>query len=201
MKHFLLCGLIFFSTINTAAGEVDLLGTFGWSRGGDTLTNINAAALEEDDLSSDDAKAFRAGNGIAIKLGAVYSPSDEFNDWEVQITFGWKRSKFSEDDANYSNFDDLEFSRFPLDIMGFYRFHILRFGAGLTYHINPVLGGDGLASQVDGNFDNSLGVILGVDIMIRNLFIVGLNYEIIDYRSSTEQVDANNFGLYAGIRF
>jgi hypothetical protein len=175
------------------AKRVSFVGTLGLNLGGDELpTDEDANEREENDM--------KAGDGLSFKLGVIVQPFVQYPDWEIQTTIGWKEvGEFNTDDDDDGDFST--FSRYPLDLMAFYKINKLRCGAGLTYHINPKLEGDKLPSDVDGDFDNALGFVMGVDYLIGNHFLVGANYEIIDYESDTEEANGNNMGVSIGFRF
>ena len=167
-----------------------LVGTLGINLGGDELPT------DEDEKESDE-NDINAGDAFGFKLGVIVQPLAQYPKWEIQTTIGWKgEGKFNTDDN-----DDGHFSRYPLDLMAFYKFNKLRCGAGLTYHINPKLEGDNLPSDVDGGFDNALGFVMGVDYLIANHFLIGANYEVIDYESDTEEANGNTLGVFVGFRF
>jgi len=165
------------------------VGTLGLYLGGDVLTT-------DEDAKKSDENNIRAGDALGVKLGIIVQPFVQYPDWEIQTTIGWKGGGIVSDDDDYK-----QFSRYPLDVMAFYKFSKLRCGAGLTYHFNPKLEGDNLPSDVDGDFDNALGFVLGIDYLIANHFLVGANYEIIDYESDTEKADGNSLGVFIGFRF
>ncbi|MGD9212011.1 MAG: outer membrane beta-barrel protein [Desulfobacteraceae bacterium] len=162
-----------------------LIGTMGISFGGDEFPSD-----EEDDEGH-----ISAGEAFAWKLGVVLQPHMLPPQWEIQVALGWKMEGEYEDDT------DGIFSRYPIDIMGYYKFNKLRCGAGLTYHLNPKYEGNNVPSNVDGDFDNALGLILGLDYQIGNHFLVGTNYEIIAYESATDTFNGNNLSISLGLRF
>lgn len=207
--------LIFLSIIfgeATAAGQVDIIGIIGLNGGGDTMVSLDD---EDEGNEWDSISDVRAGSYLTLKLGMIYSPSIDspkaqdidFQKWEIQASLGWQVNNIDNRRiGNHYNIDEgsdshTKFSNYPIDIIGFYKFHILRLGAGLSYHLNPGLESDELPPGLDGNFDNALGVIFEIDYLIRNLFLVGLTYEIVEYQNSSKTFSGNNLGAFVGIRF
>ncbi len=207
---------IFFANAE-AAGQVDVIGVIGLNGGGDTLMTVKDDEADEEDNEKWNSELLdiRAGSYLTLKLGMVYSPSNDspksqdidFQKWEIQTTLGWEvnnidnrrvGSNYNIDEGSTSH---ARFSSYPIDIIGFRKFHILRIGAGVSYHLNPKLEGNKLPVGLDGNFDNALGIIFEIDCLIRNLFLVGLTYEIVEYQSSSDTFSGNSLGAFAGIRF
>lgn len=198
MKYivFIFLGIIYSTT--ALAQPPDLIGTLGFGYGGDELI---ADSSEEDwELES----GIHAGGASSIKLGMTFLPLDSSPNFELQVTLGWKAESLHDylpGIFHIFNAGDARFARYPVDVIAFYNFHTLRCGTGLTYHINPKLSGGKVPSELDGDFDNAFGGMLQVDYLLRNLYLVGINYEIIKYKSATGSYNGNNISMFMGIRF
>jgi hypothetical protein len=76
---------------------------------------------------------------------------------------------------------DIEWTRFPLEALAFYRFPRVRVGGGLAYHMSPRLEGSGVVGGLDVKFKNALGAVLQADWRITEKIAAGLRYTILEY--------------------
>ncbi len=170
------------------AGDYDMLFQFGVDVGGDEL--FSATYTNGDTVNID------AGDLLQIGVGTTFQtlPS-RFPELETQLSVGYKF-----DAANATN-GDVDWQRFPVEVLEFYTTPAWRFGGGLTYHLNPTLKGSGVASSVAVDFDNALGIILEVDYVMGSAYIGG-RITSIDYTTSNTGVSAsgNSVGLTFGWR-
>ena len=160
--------------------------SFGLDFGGDTMVTVIYTDGHDNDIKAGELAYFNAG--VIIPNGT--------SDFETQFTIGWKFDKSSADNG------DVSFDRFPIEMLEFYKLGRFRFGGGLTYHLNPSLDGDGVASAIEADFDDALGFVLQVDFLFRQ-GSVGLKYTDIEYQveGSEVDVDGNSIGIVFGLRF
>ncbi len=171
--------------VASLAADVRPVVRIGFDFGGDKLAGATFT-----NGSTDTIKA-----GELIYLGAGLSVITDSKDIEVEATLSYKN-----DSINASN-GKIDWTRFPLDALVFYRMPKFRMGGGLTYHLSPKLSGSGVASNINGNFDDSLGFLLEGDYLVTQKVNVGLRYTNIKYKVSGASIDGSSIGITAGYRF
>lgn len=187
MSKLYLFALITF--LSFPAYAVDLVLEMGLHDGGDDLVTAT--------FSSGDSETLEAGGLYHFSVGAGF---DIAQDWVSRITFGIK-----EDSITASN-GDIKFTRYPIDALFLYRVDQWMIGGGLTYHTGVELDGSGLASPLNADFDDALGVILEVDYRFGKAYVGG-RYTIIDYDTvpsasvNAATVDGNSIGVVLGAKF
>ncbi|PCJ16450.1 MAG: hypothetical protein COB04_10865 [Gammaproteobacteria bacterium] len=161
----------------------------GLTVGGDELVTV--------EFEDGDDGTVEAGGFLLFGAGVKYR--FENSPLEVQTTVGYHF-----DSENAEN-GDVGFSRIPLDVLGFYNTGNHRFGAGITYHLNPELSMDFDSDvMVSGNgdsikFDNSIGLVADYNYLFGNNVAVGVRYTSIEYSSSrlAEDLDGSYIGITA----
>ncbi len=171
--------------VASLAADVRPVVRIGFDFGGDKLAGATFT-----NGSTDTIKA-----GELIYLGAGLSVITDSKDIEVEATLSYKN-----DSINASN-GKIDWTRFPLDALVFYRMPKFRMGGGLTYHLSPKLSGSGVASNINGNFDDSLGFLLEGDYLVTQKVNVGLRYTNIKYKIGGASIDGSSIGITAGYRF
>jgi len=171
--------------VASLAADVRPVVRIGIDFGGDKLAGATFT-----NGSTDTIKA-----GELIYLGAGLSVITDSKDIEVEATLSYKN-----DSINASN-GKIDWTRFPLDALVFYRMPKFRMGGGLTYHLSPKLSGSGVASNINGNFDDSLGFLLEGDYLVTQKVNVGLRYTNIKYKIGGASIDGSSIGITAGYRF
>jgi hypothetical protein len=171
--------------VASLAADVRPVVRIGFDFGGDKLAGATFT-----NGSSDTIKA-----GELLYLGGGLSVITDSKDIEVEVTLSYKN-----DSINASN-GKIDWTRYPLDALVFYRMPKFRVGGGLTYHIGPKLSGSGVASNVNGNFDDSLGFLLEGDYLVTQKVNVGLRYTNIKYKTGGASIDGSSVGITAGYRF
>jgi hypothetical protein len=155
--------------------------TLGVGTGGDKL-----AEVEYD--HGDDGEV--RGGGLLLAGVGVNHQFD--NNWEVQATLNYLY-----DGADADN-GDVSFTRWPIDLLAFYRAGNHRFGGGLTYHMNPEFEID-VDYVADGtvDFDDALGFVLEYDYFFTENLSLGVRGTVIDYEASDvdEEISGNSIGL------
>lgn len=131
-----------------------------------------------------------AGEGLYFAVGGLVPVNDD-GSFQAQFTLGIKTESSEADNGG------LEFSRWPLEAIGFYNFKYARIGAGLTYHINPSLEGEGVASNVQVDFDDALGAIVEVGFLF-NSFGIAYRHTEIEYTLSgaSNKIDGSSDGIH-----
>ena len=103
----------------------------------------------------------KAGEGVILSAGIDYRVNPAFS---LQASAGYHHSQISADNGK------LEFTRIPVELLGFYHFNEnWRLGGGVRYVSKPTLQGSGVASMPDFEFDSTTsGVIEAEYLMGRN---------------------------------
>ena len=97
---------------------------------------------------------------------------------------------------------DATINSIPLDGMLFLKVDALRFGAGLTYYLDPEakLCRAGLGCDIR-NFDDALGVAFELRHQISDIMFWGARYTSVDYKDQFDTFDANNLRFHFGMIF
>ncbi len=173
------------------ATSLELGGGVGgdFNAGADTLVT-----LEFDD---GDTQEIKAGNGISLFAagGAVFF--DEYrHQLQTSLSLGVKLSTMQP-----ASNADLTFTRFPIELLAFYRnddWHF-RAGGGPLLHVGNSLTGSGAASDIELQMDPALGGILQADLVF-DAWFVGMRYTALSYQLSgtDESAAANSLGVSLG---
>ena len=143
-----------------------------------------------------DNQTIRGGGLLYLAVGGIFptapvsSPS-----LETQVSVGWKF------DSSTAENGDVDWDRFPIELLQFHKTENWRFGGGLTYHLNPKLEGSGDASHIQADFDNALGYVVEVDYLTNEELMIGVRATFIDYEVNSVSVDGNSIGLLVGVRY
>lgn len=162
----------------------------GVTVGGDELVELEV----ENSFGRDSDEEIRAGELFLAAGGIAY----QINQFEVQATIGFYG------DGIFADNGDASFTRWPLELMAFWRFEYIRVGAGVTQHFNPQFELDidnGAKSDVD--FDDATGFLFQVEYLINDNISVGLRHTVIDYEIERRamQINGDNTGVVATYRF
>jgi hypothetical protein len=155
----------------------------GIDSGGDTLVTTFFTSGGTGDVE--------AGSGVYFALGALVPVSDD-GAVQAQFTIGLKS-----DSSGASN-GSVDFDRWPLEAIGFYTFKYARIGAGLTYHINPSLKGDGVANNIQADFDNAVGTVLEVGLIFGGSYGLAFKHTDIEYTATglSGKIDGSSNGIH-----
>ena len=153
----------------------------GYDTGGDTLVTVVFLGGETDKIKAN----------AGLFLGGGVSIVNDAKDVETEITLNYKV-----DDITAAN-GDVTWSRWPIDALVFYREPSVRFGGGLTYHLNPNLSGSGVVSGLNVNFKDALGFVLQVDWRMTEKLNLGVRYTALDYdvEGGGGSVKSNGLGI------
>ena len=173
------CCLFVFAAGSASALDTTLHYKLGYDTGGDTLVTVI--------FTNGDQENIKANRGLFF--GAGVSIVNDAKDVETEISLSYKI-----DDITASN-GDVTWSRWPLDLLVFYRLPSVRLGGGATYHLNPDFSGSGVASGLNVNFKSSLGYILQADYRINEKTNIGLRYTFLDYELEGSSIKAHSNGI------
>jgi len=167
------------------AADVRPVVILGFDFGGDNLATAQ--------FTNGSSESIHAGE--LFYLGGGVSVLNDSKDIEVQVTLSYKN-----DSINASN-GSIDWTRYPLDGLLFYRFPKVRVGGGFTYHLSPKLSGSGVANNVNGSFDDSLGYVVEADYLVTRKLTVGGRYTSVKYKIGGTSIDGSAIGVTAGFRF
>ena len=161
----------------------------GFESGGDELVTIDHDY--EGDYTID------AGDGFRFELGMAID--DPLGKIELQLLAGYKFDRDSADNGSIS------WSMIPLSAIGFVKMPKWKFGAGVTYHINPELDGSFGNDDIKDEFENALGAVIQVQYEPFDIFAIGLRATFIDYElkddNSIQTANGNAIGLIGTFKF
>ena len=170
------------------AADIRPLVKAGIEVGGNTIVT----AVFEDG----DTEEIKANEGVYLGGGAAFI--NDARDLEFQLTLAYKWALIDADNG------DIEWTRWPLEALAFYRWQRVRAGAGLAYHINPRLEGDGVVNGLDVKFKNALGAIFQVDWRITEAIAVGGRLTFLEYEAkspATGKFKSNGLGATFSMNF
>src|SRR6266705_354390 len=177
--------LVAAAVIPAASHAVDARPTLkaGFDFGGDTLVTVV--------FTDGSTKSINANEGLYF--GGGVSILSDSKDIETEVSLSYKFAGI-----NASN-GSVDRTRFPLEVLVFYRLPQFRLGGGLTYHLSPKLSGSGFASG-SLKYDDSAGYVLQADYLLQKI-TVGLRYTSLDYKLGGDSVKSNGAGITFGISF
>lgn len=170
------------------AAEIRPLVKAGIDVGGNTIVT----AVFEDG----DTEEIKANEGVYLGGGAAFI--NDAKDLEFQLTLAYKWALIDADNG------DIEWMRWPLEALAFYRWQRVRAGVGLAYHMNPRLEGDGVVNDLNIKFKNALGAILQVDWRITETIAVGGRVTLLEYEAKSPasgKVKSNGLGATFSMNF
>ena len=157
--------------------------------------DFGGEAIAEVVFTNGDRETIRANEGFYFGGGA--SILTEARTMEIELSANVKIGGVSGSNG------EVDWRRYPLEALWFYRFEKVRLGGGLTYHLNPKLDGSGVVGGIDTKFDDALGVVLQGDWRVNEGLTLGLRYTSIEYQvsGSSFKAKANGLGVTIGYRF
>lgn len=170
------------------AAEIRPLLKAGFDVGGDTI--VTAV------FTNGDREEVKANEGFYLGGGAAFI--DDPRNLEYHLTIAYKFAVI-----NASN-GDIEWTRFPVEALAFYRFPRVRLGGGLAYHVNPRLDGSGVVGGLDIKFKNALGLILQADWRITDKIALGGRFTMLEYDAkapASGTAKSNGVGVAFSINF
>jgi hypothetical protein len=164
---------------NSGLDKIGLVFNFELMTGGDELGYI-----QFDDGTKE---SVHAGSGVGFGAGVNYQLLPQV---KAEVTLNYLSDSVSGDTAGGDSIE-IDFTRYPVDVMGFYQHQKHSVGAGLTYHMSPSLSSG--SDNVD--FDAALGSILEYRYFFTPQFSVDLKMVNIDYEFKQVTFDGSSFGL------
>lgn len=175
--------IFFVCVISYSAQAIDFVLEGGLHAGGDTLVTAT--------FTDGSTETIDAGEGLSLAIGARFDIADNL---EMAITYGIKTAGISAQNGS------IDWTRNPLNAILLYKMDNWRFGGGLTYHMSPVLEGDGFAAgKVD--FEDALGTLIDMRYFFGESAYVGGRATFIDYKvkNGSTSVNGNSIGVIVGI--
>ena len=161
--------------------QTHLVTSLGLMDGGDKLATVKYRHSDDVDIN--------AGGLVLLGVGV----NQEFgNNWELQATLNYLGAG-----ADARN-GEVSFSRWPIEVLGFYHVGNHRFGGGLTYHVNPKFDVDfDYGPDETVNFDDALGAVLEYDYFFMPQLSLGVRGTVINYKSSDVDgtINGNSIGV------
>ena len=155
--------------------------------------NLGAETLLEIEYDDGSVQEIKAGNGVILSLaaGALFFDHQP-HQLETVLSLGLKYSTMQE-----ASNAGLDFVRFPIDLLAFYRNEELHFraGGGLAWYPSSSLSGSG-ELPIDQSFDAALGGIVQLDFVYEG-WSAGLRYTALRLTPSGTDVSvsANSLGV------
>lgn len=146
-------------------------------------------------FSDGETESIKANQGFYFGGGIVTS---FYRDLQLEVSLTFKYT------SAYGTSGEVDWTRYPLDALVFYRWSRMRYGGGLTYHFSPRLKGGGEAADVNVKFDNALGFVLQADYSITDQFTAGVRYTAIEYETSASPAAttrSSGIGVTLGVTF
>jgi hypothetical protein len=147
------------------------------------------------EFTNGDTERIGAHEGFYLGGGVAYLPTPNL---ELNLTAAYK---FATIEARNG---DIEWTRWPVDALAFYRWPRFRAGGGLTYHVAPRLDGDGAAEGLDVRFKNALGAVVQADWRITEHMFLGVRFTALTYKAKDpveEDARSNGWGIAFSYNF
>jgi hypothetical protein len=154
----------------------------GYDFGGDTL--VTAV------FTNGSTQSIKANDGLFV--GGGVSILNDAKNLQGEVTLS---VKYESIDASNGS---VEFTRFPLEALVFYRESQFRLGGGVTYHLSPKVKSSGVVGGLSIDFKDALGVVLQADYRVWREMAVGLRYTILEYKTASGPAGtakSNGFGV------
>ena len=184
----LIAALAASAALGVQAADVRPLIKAGVDVGGDTIVRVR--------FTNGDTEEIKANEGVY--LGGGVAIINDAKDWEYHVTLAYKLAVINADNG------DIDWTRVPLEGLAFYRLPRVRFGGGLTYHINPKIEGTGVVGGLDIKFKNALGAIAQVDWRITEKIALGGRYTLLEYDAkapASGSAKSNGIGITFSMNF
>jgi len=172
----------------SGAAEIRPMIKVGVDTGGDVLITQVFPDGEVETIKGN--QGFYAGGGVSV--------INFYKDLELEVSLTFKYT------TAYGSNGQVDWTRYPLDVLVFHRWARWRAGGGLTYHFGPRLKGEGDAAGVNIRFDNALGFVLQADYRITDYFTAGVRYTAIEYETSASPATttkSSGIGITLGMTF
>lgn len=179
MKRLLIMGVLLAMSAGAQA-EVGFFGSVGYNHGGDDLATII--------FTDGSSQTIKAGSGLALNLGLVHDFGG--TSFALQSTIGYLVENTSAANTN------ARFSRYPVEVTGFWRQADHRFGAGLVNHFSPTLDLDNLGGTLD--FDRASGFVIEYGYRMFSMRYTSIEYSVSGYSGG---IDGSGIGIFYSTGF
>lgn len=144
-------------------------------------------------FTNGDTEKLKGGGLFTVSAGVGFDVTEKA---EARLMAGVKLDTIEAENGS------AKFVRFPLEAIYMYRStEEISVGGGLSYHLNPKVSGDGIASPVGAKFDNALGFVLMLDYALPTNVYFGAKFTKIDYEIQGDSFSGNSIGVTVGYRF
>lgn len=171
--------------VSVSSHALDIYLQGGLHFGGDDLVIVP--------FTNGDSQTIKAGELLSLSAGVGFGVAENL---ESRFMAGFKLDSVDADNGS------VDFFRYPLEALLMYKAsEKVSIGGGLTYHLNPGISGDGVATGVDFDYDNALGFVLEFDYLLSTGGYFGAKLTSIDYEAAGVSVSGNSIGGILGIHF
>ncbi len=174
------------SPLGSRAVEVKPVFKGGADFGGETLATVT--------FTNGSSESIKANEGFYIGGGASFLLDSK--DIEIETTLSIKYTS-----AGSGTNQEVTWTRFPLEVLAFYRMPKFRLGGGLTYHLSPKLKASGTLANFSVNVDDAAGAVLQADYFLTRKFTLGGRYTILEYKANGVPAKSNGVGITFGFIF
>jgi len=187
LKSFTTLALVIAAAAPLGSHAVEVKPVFkgGIDFGGETLATVVFTNGSSESIKANEG--FYFGGGASILLDS--------KDIEIEPTLSYKYTS-----AGGSN-QDVTWTRFPLEVLAFYRMPKFRLGGGLTYHLSPKLKASGALANFSVKVDDAAGAVLQADYFLTPKFTLGGRYTILEYKANGIPAKSNGVGITFGFIF
>ena len=153
--------------------------------GGETIATATFSSGSTESIKANEGVYFGGGVSILLDSKAI----------EIETTLSYKYTSITASNG------DITWTRYPLEVLAFYRMPKFRLGGGLTYHLSPKLKASGAAGSFNVTVDDALGVVLQADYLFTPKFSVGGRYTILEYKANGVPAKSDGVGITIGFSF
>ena len=172
-------------SLGSHAVEVKPVMKGGADFGGETIATAT--------FSNGSTESIKANEGAYLGGGA--SILLDSKDIEIETTLSYKYTSITASNG------DITWTRFPLEVLAFYRMPKFRLGGGLTYHLSPKLKASGAAGNFNVTVDDAAGAVVQADYFLTRKFTLGGRYTILEYKANGIPAKSNGVGVTLGFIF
>ncbi len=173
-----------------SAGAAKAVDTHGMMKVGIDFGGNNVFSIG---TSTGDTDTIKANEGFYIGGGVALLNADKTITTEISLSWKYASRTATNGDATWTSY--------PLDALVFYNMQQVRFGGGLTYHLNPKLKATGVASNLSADYDNALGYVVEADYRLDRNMSLGVRLTSIKYSLENSANSPKVKGDGAGIAF
>lgn len=179
----LVSGMFLLFPASTYAVDVFLQG--GVHFGGDDIITAT--------FTNGDTEKIKGGELLSLSVGLGMDVQENL---EARLMAGIKFDTINAENGG------VDFYRYPLEALLMYKAaEKVYLGGGLSYHLNPKISADGIATGSNIDFDNALGFVIEMDYVLSNGGYLGIKFTSIDYEAFGQSASGNSIGGLLGFRF